>query len=358
MHKKIVDSIKKLNKSTILISIAVSAIFITGVLISSKSNPNMLSFLRFIPGMSADVIAKKSVDYLNKSVLQKGQTATLISDSEESGIIKMKIKIAGKTYDSYASKDGKLLFPEGFTLSTTATATTQNTQPSAQQPNQNQTATQQAPSNTTAVAKVAKTSLEDFVVSSCPFGTQSQRAIGEAVKNIPLLAKDVKVRYIGSVASDGKTIIAMHGPEEAAENLRQICVREEQSVKFWSYVGCYIKNATGKTPGGMSLGDSPACQDSTGVDIAKLNSCVFDPSRGIAYAKVDFDRANKFGVQGSPTFVLNDQVISETPFGGRSADGIKNIVCDSSLTPSAFCSTKLNTEQAATSFTPTYAKSN
>ena len=77
----------------------------------------------------------------------------------------------------------------------------------------------------------------------------------------------------------------MHGPEEAQENLRQICIREEQPAKYWNYISCYMKKTTATAASGMPLGDSTGCQASTGVDTAKLNACVSDPSRGLAYAK-------------------------------------------------------------------------
>lgn len=349
MHKKIMDKLKNLNKNQILIGVAVLAVVATGVLVSSKSNPALLSFLKFNSGLSTEAIAKKSVDYLNKSVLQNGQIATLVSvsDLKGSGVVQIKIKIADKTYDSYATKDGKLLFPEAFTIGSGTTASAvNNTQPSNNQTAQNTQDTQDnkpqiTPAN---VAKVAKTSLDAYVVSRCPFGLQMQRAMAEAIKNVPSLAEYTKVRYIGAVSSDGKTITAMHGNEEAQENLRQICIREEQPTKYWPYVACQMK----------SKDAADGCLSSTGVNVAKLNSCMSDPSKGVAYAKVDFALQNKFGVQGSPTLILNEQEISENSFGGRSADAIRNIVCSSSTTQSSFCSTKLNATPAATSFSPTY----
>ncbi len=352
MYKKIMS---KLNKNSILIGIAVLAIVVTGVLISSKSNSNnILSFLKLSPGMSADAVAKKSIDYLNKSVLQKGQTASLASDSEESGIVKMKIKIGANTYDSYATKDGKLLFPEAFDLSKKLVSPVSQNQ-SNQQTNQTQASaqnTQEPPTVKPAdVKKVAKTSLDAFVVSRCPFGLQMQRAMSEAVKTIPSLAQYIKVRYIGAVS--GNTITAMHGDEEAKENLRQICIREEQPTKYWSYVSCQMK----------SKDAADGCLSTAGIDTNKLNSCVSDSNRGLSYAKEDFALDSKYSIVGSPTLVLNaeqnGQQISEyKDFGGRSAEVVKNIICISSLNPPTFCSEKLNTEQAATSFSSTYTKSN
>src|SRR3989344_2447090 len=303
------------NKNQILAGVAVLAIVVTGALVYANTSGNpAVSFLKLPFGATPDALAKKSVDYLNKSVLQQGQSAELVSVSEESGVVKMQIKIGTNTYDSYVSKDGKLLFPVAFNLDgSSVNATTQNTQ-------------------NTANAQIAS-------------------AVAKAVKNIPALADHVKVRYIGSIS--GNTTIAMHGPEEAENDRIQMCIREEQPSKYWNYVGCYMKNATGKAASGMPFGDTKTCQTVAGIDTAKLNDCMSDPNRVLKYAKEDFDLANKIGVKGSPTFTLNGQVITEDAFGGRSADSIKNMICDSSLTAPEFCSTPLNTTPANTSFSLT-----
>jgi hypothetical protein len=139
----------------------------------------------------------------------------------------------------------------------------------------------------------------------------------------------------------------MHGEEEATENLRQICIREEQSNKYWNYASCYMK-----------AGDSSSCLLSAGVDSGKLSSCMSDTTKGIAYASEDFILNNKYGVSGSPTLMLGDAVVSETGFGGRSADAIKSIVCCASSSESSFCSQTLNTSPAATSFSQDYSSGN
>ena len=108
----------KPTKNQLFIGVAILAVILTGVVFFTSSRFNFSNGLplKFGGNMSADAIAKKSIDYLNKSILQEGQTAELVSSSEESGVVKIKIKIGGNTYDSYATKDGKLLFPEAFNL--------------------------------------------------------------------------------------------------------------------------------------------------------------------------------------------------------------------------------------------------
>ncbi|MBX4200883.1 DsbA family protein [Candidatus Parcubacteria bacterium] len=340
----------KPNKNQIMIAVAVLGILVAGTLAySNLGSSNPLSFLNLGSFQSTDTIAKNSIAYLNSNVLQKGQTAELVSASEVSGVVKIHIKIAGTEYDSYATRDGKLLFPEAFTVSGSAGTITQPTA----------TAT---PAN---VAKVDKTMLEAYVVSDCPFGLQMQRAIAEAVKAVPTLAQSIKVRYIGS--STGNTVSSMHdsqpydvakktGGQEAAENLRQICIREEQPTKFWTYVSTYMKKSTGQLPNTMPTGDTQGALAAAGIDVAKVNSCMSDTARGLTYAKADFALNTKYNISGSPTLILNGALINETDFGGRSANAMGKIICSSSITAPAFCKdAQLSTDAAATSFSVTYA---
>ncbi len=335
------------NRNSILVIVAIVAVVITGGLIYANSNPGFSLF-----GKSDNQIGSDVVKYINDN--QLAQTpATLVKVSEASGLVKVTIKIGTSQFDSYATKDGKLLFPQAFDMTPRKTATTAGS-------------TTTTPTATAAsVTKVDKPVLEAYVVSSCPYGLQMQRALAEAVKNAPALASNIIVRYIGSVTngqinsmhdSDASGKAVSNGPE-AKENLRQICIRDEQPTKYWNYVACYMKKASGTLPNGMPLGDSTGCLASTGVDTAKLNACVSTPSRGIADAQKDFDLGTKYNVSGSPTLILDGAVISESDFGGRSADAVRSIVCTASKTQPGLCSTKLNTAEASVSFNASYATS-
>lgn len=323
---------KNMNRNTILVSIAIIAIVITGGLIYANSNPSFA--IPNIFGMSDSQIGKKAIDYINNNQLAS-TPASIVSISEESGLVKIKIKIGTNEFDSYATKDGKFLFPQVFDMSaksTTAAAT-------------DSTPSQTPEEAAAAVKKTDSPMLEAYVVARCPFGLQMQRAMAEAIKEQPALAKYIKVMYMGEVS--GNTITAMHGEAEAKENLRQICIREEQSSKYWSYVSCQMK----------ASGTEDSCATSTGVDVAKLNACVSDASRGVSFAQKDFDLNTKYNVTGSPTLILNGVAIDESSFGGRSSDGVKSMVCAGFNSKASFCSTKLNTAEAAASFSADYAGS-
>jgi hypothetical protein len=334
-----IKNIKNINRNTILIGIAVVAVVVTGILIFVNVNHGFTFPTIF--GMSDSQLGKKAVDYINNNQLS-ATPASLVSVSRASGLVKVKIKIGTSEFDSYVTKDGKLLFPQAFDM----------TPPKA--------STNDANSNKTTPASIKKTDkplLEAFVVSSCPFGLQMQRAVADAVKNIPSLASNIAIRYIGSISNG--VISAMHGPEEAQENLRQICIREEQPAKYYGYISCYMKKTTSTAAGGMPMGDSTGCQASAGVNTASLNTCVSNPSKGLVYAKKDFDLADKYNISGSPTLVLDGVVDTDdtilSSLGGRSSDGVKSMVCAGFNSQPSFCSTKLNTAEAAASFSVNYS---
>ena len=345
MHK--LSDVLKTNKNAVLICIAVLGIIITGGLILANSNHGFTMPTLF--GISDSQIAKNAVAYINNNKLAS-TPATLVSFSEASGLVKVKIQIGTSSFDSYVTKDGKLLFPQAFDMSAVKTTTAAAASGSAASAS-NTTAS----ATPTVVTKSSKPLLEAFVVSSCPFGLQMQRAIVEAVKENPSLASEVAIKYIGSVS--GTTLSSMHGPEEGAENLRQICIRDEQPAKFYSYLACYMQKTTATAASGMPLGDSPSCQASTGIDTTKLNACVSDPTRGLAYAQKDFNEDTKYNVSGSPTLILNGASIDESGYGGRSADGVRAMVCAGYTSQPSFCTTKLNTTEATTSFAVSYAAS-
>jgi hypothetical protein len=328
--------LKNIDKNTILAGVAVLGVVVVAVLVFANNNGAGAFSIPSLFGQSNDTIAQKAVDYINNNGLSS-TPATLVSVAEESGLVKVKISIGGNEFDSYVTRDGKYLFPQAIDIGGADASGTDNQ-------NASDTASAPGPQTVADIQKTDNPMLEAYVVARCPYGLQMQRAMAEAVKEQPALAKYINVRYIGNVSSDGKTIDSMHGAAEGVENLRQICIRDEQPTKYWNYVACQ-----------MQTGDTAGCESSTGVDSAKLNACVTDPSRGVAYAKADFDLDTKYNVTGSPTMILGDQEISEFNFGGRSAEAIRTMVCGAFNSEPSFCSTPLTTDSAATSFSATYA---
>jgi len=296
---------------------------------------------------SISSLTPKLESYLTENFLkQYNASAKIVNYTDMGDIILFNVSIIqnGTELDKgavYTTKDGEYMVNLMYNLSAPPPFTQQNataqTQPST---NQNP-ATADVETACKEMSKVNKPKLEAFVVSNCPYGLQMQRVLYYTAQ---LLGNesDIKIRYIGSI-SNGK-IASMHGDQEAVENQRQICIREEQGSKYWDYVNCYIKN-----------GDSSGCLTSTGVNKATLDACMNDSSRGLKYAQVDFDLSDQYGVTGSPTLILNGKTSSEFTFGGRDPEAVKQMICCSFAQNKTACNQTLETAQAAIGFSATYS---
>ncbi|MBU4274793.1 hypothetical protein KKE19_03170 [Patescibacteria group bacterium] len=287
--------------------------------------------------LTAQAAGQKAIDYINDNILQDQGQVSLKETQEVSGLYKIKIIFEGQDQDTdaYITKDGRYLFPVMQGL------------PIDLDQNPNNPATD-GNSNTSEVTscedmnKSDKPVLEAFVVSQCPYGLQMQRVLAKVIEEAGALASNIKVRYIGSV-SNGK-ITAMHGDIEAQENLKQICIREEQANKYWDYISCY-----------MQAGETDKCLTSAGVNKTALDACVSDSNKGLVYAQEDFTLANQYSIGGSPTLLLGNDIISEFSFGGRTADALKTIICCASNNEPSLCSQELSTESAAAGLSQSYA---
>jgi hypothetical protein len=309
---------KKINLSFLLIVVMIAA-FLIGY--GSKNGVSLGIF----NNQKAEEIVGQAIEYINENYLvMSGEGAILSSVEEESGVYKFTMLIEGSEYISYITKDGKILFPDGIPMAIEEEKTEAEAM-TCEDLNKNN-----------------KPVLEAFVVSQCPFGTQMQRILNEIVKNIPELDEYIAVKYMGEI-QDGK-ITAMHGEEEAQENLRQICIREEQKENYWKYIDCYIKE-----------GKTEECLTSSLISLNMLDECMKDSSRGLKYAQVDFDSQNEYAVTGSPALILNKGDVSEFDFGGRTAEAVKTVICCGFNSQPAFCNEELSTDSAEPGFSPVYS---
>jgi len=292
-------------------------------------------FLKFSKagGPDLNTMKTKVIPEVIKKVINNPSTKyEITSVKETNGMIEFGLKVAGQQYTSYISRDGKLLFTSGIKVDDL----------------NNPKAAAQAASTTTQakdIKKVAKPDLTAFIVSNCPYGLQMQRVFKKAYEEIPDILSSLTVRYIGSV--EGGKLVSMHdqaaGGTEATENLRQICIREEQKEKYWPYVSCY-----------MQEGNSEQCLGTANVSTSDLSACMTDASRGVKYAQADFALATKYKVSGSPTLLVNNsQTVSEFDFGGRNPNAIKEILCASGSNQPEYCKNEISKNDVAVSLSLT-----
>jgi protein-disulfide isomerase len=141
----------------------------------------------------------------------------------------------------------------------------------------------------------------------------------------------------------------MHGEMEAVENARDYCVQKDFPEQFNSYMTCFIKS--GKN-GVDNSAVAQACLALSDVDPVAIDSCVAkartefkideDLASGEQYPRfgIDAEASNSYGVQGSPTLVINGVQVS----AGRTPEAVKDAVCDAFLEAPEACNTELSSE--------------
>ncbi len=226
----------------------------------------------------------------------------------------------GQEFTSSITKDGKLFFVDsGLKVSELLGETSQETAANTEKVTCENLVKTDAPI------------LSVYVSSDCGYCKQAETKIVSAIKQVPALADSIKIRYAGRVDETGQVISFLGTAESGTENLRQVCLRDEQPAAFWDYLGCMANG-----------GNSDGCLKTTRVDVNKLNSCMKEENRGLAAIKADFAQADAHAIQGTPSFFVNEsQNIVDVDFGGRIPDAYKKIICCGSNNQADFCSTTL-----------------
>jgi glutaredoxin len=157
-----------------------------------------------------------------------------------------------------------------------------------------------APSNTEEIPKADVPEVELFVMTHCPYGTQAEKGFIPAILEFGD-SIDASIKFVHYF---------LHDPEET-ETPIQVCIREEQSDKFNAYLKCFLED-----------GDSDRCILETGIDRAKMQDCI-DSGKADDYYAADSALSEGYGVRGSPTLVVNGEIVSS----GRSAAAYADIIC-------------------------------
>lgn len=95
-----------------------------------------VSLGNLLPAANSEKIGRQAVDFINAHLLSKGQKAEFVGVTEEDGVYKIQITISGRSTPAYAyaTKDGRLLFPNAFNLQNPGSGNIkngQNSQPTA-----------------------------------------------------------------------------------------------------------------------------------------------------------------------------------------------------------------------------------
>jgi len=248
--------------------------------------------------VSANEAGQKVIDF----AVAQGAQATLVEVNEVSDFYEVIISMQGQELPLYVTKDGKYFSQALVPLSAQTTAPTQ-----------------QAPQD---VPKSDKPKVELFVMTHCPYGTQAEKGF---VPVLNLLGDkiDGSVKFVHYF---------LHDPEET-ETPVQICIREEQGDKYLDYLSCFLED-----------GDSNRCLTEISIDQTKLNSCKTTKYDGLYAA--DSALSEGYGVQGSPTLVIDGQIINS----GRSPGAYLATICSAFNTAPEECNEVLSSASPSPGF--------
>jgi glutaredoxin len=226
----------------------------------------------------------------------------------------------------YTSKDCTLLFTNTLNMSTGS-------------------GIQQTPQATTAPIKTARPSVDLYVMSFCPYGTQAETVMSPVVDLLKSRA-DIRIRYITSVSgTTADSVDSLHGMPEAKEDLQQVCINKYYPEKFWPYLNAFNDACY---PSWQNAAVLESCRKNTtatlGIDSAKITACA-EGAEGIALLRADEAASTKDGATASPMLFINGVKYS----GARTPEAFKQAICNSFETAPAECSTVLSSTSTSAS---------
>ncbi|MEA3464339.1 MAG: hypothetical protein U9R14_04705 [Patescibacteria group bacterium] len=278
-------------KKVIILAVVVIILAIAGYAYSGTKDNKIV--------LAPEEAQAKVEGFINNNLMQAGKKASIKTIIDEGDLYKVVVDIgSGKDIDSYITKDGKKFFPQVMDIEEIEKATAEKN---------NNTAGNQPPASAVSV-KQDKPTVEIFVMSHCPFGTQIEKGV------LPVLEIlghkiDFQLKFCD---------YAMHDKKELNEQLIQHCIQKEQSGKLISYLKCFLEK-----------GESESCLSKTGINKNKLSSCVVATDRQYKVTEMYNDKTTwksgrfpqfnvdsgdnkKYGIGGSPGFVINGVKMGES----------------------------------------------
>lgn len=278
----------------------------------------------------------KAETFINENLMNSGSKIAIKGAEEKNGLYKISVNAGdAKDIDTYMTRDGKILILNATAIDMEKMENDKKNAPPA------------TPTPTPIpLLKSVKPTVEIFVMSHCPFGTQIEKGILPAINAMGSKIKfDVKF-----------TDYAMHGEKELKEQLNQYCIKTNEPAKFNTYLKCFIESAAG------TADNSATCLKTTNINAAKLTTCVSATDKKFKVMANFADKTTwkgnfptfdiykeinaKYGVQGSPTLIING-VKAESE---RDPASLLKTICSAFNTPPKECDTVLSSDTPVAGF--------
>ncbi len=319
--KKFVN--KEITKLLLPIAVVIAGLLIAGGLYQVSKN-------RVSGTMSPEDAAEKAINFITNVALQGQANVFLLDVTEESGLYKIHIEIDNQEYNSYVTKDGKLLFPQGTELPEELEEKDSSPSASGNYP------------------KTDTPKVELFVMSYCPYGSQAEELMMPVDKLLGGKA-DIKLHYVIYDNYQGggpnycldkeNKYCSLHGIQELNQGVRELCIQKYQKDKLWDFIkavnnGCNAQNVDSCWEG---------IAKKAGVDVQKVKTCQKNEALELLAQEVILNE--KYNIGGSPTLIIN-----ETEYkGSRTSEAYKKGICSAFSSAPDECSDVLSSEGGSVS---------
>lgn len=293
-----------------------------------KENKKMIIFLVLaiivVAGAYFFVSNMKKSDIGSDAVKQKVET--FIKNNADDGI-KAEVKEVVKEGDFYKVA----MLVQGKAASFLVTRDGKNMIQSDALIDLNMVREKPAPEKTEAETKLEVPEVDLYVMSYCPYGLQMERGILPVVKT---LGKNIKfnLKFVD---------YTLHGQKEVDENLNQYCIQKTQPAKLGAYLECFWKKSTGT---------ADACMKTVGINSSQVKACLEETKKEFSPTEksmgVDKEDAQKYGVKGSPTLVVNGTVVSSK----RDSASVLKTICSGFTNQPKECETDLSSTAPGAGF--------
>ncbi|HOZ53636.1 MAG TPA: hypothetical protein PK142_03090 [bacterium] len=305
------EGVKKINKKKIvLLFISAIVLILVGLLVFKFAPINSKS-------LKPDVAKIKAEEFINNNLMLPGTKATITEIIDEYGLYKIMVDVgSGEIIESYISQDGLLFFPQSIDMDDYNSGV--------------------EPVEASEVStKQDKLDIELFIMSHCPYGTQMEKAL---LPVIEALGDNVNFQLKFNT-------YAMHDKVELDEQLAQYCIQKEDNSKLIPYLNCFNKS-----------GESATCLAENNIDKNQIANCVkaTDDEYKISESYADQstwlsgtypifpiyqDDNEKYGVQGSPTLIINGEMVT----ANRDSQSLLQLACSGFTNQPTECQSQLST---------------
>lgn len=138
-----------------------------------------------------------------------------------------------------------------------------------------------------------------FIMSDCPYAKKALISFETILETFPNINFDIN--YIAEYLGNRK-FNSLHGDYEAEEDIRQLCAKEINKDKYFDYILCRTKQGIRAVPW-------EACAEKTGFDLSVLDDCT-QGDKGKDLLSTNLKIAEKLGIRGSPTWLINGHKLS------------------------------------------------